>query len=703
MDSLDASPLVVFVAVAVSVIALAIRPLPVIIEGGGITIGSLRCGRKRPADTLPVSHVTASTATTRGFAFTVTFATPPVMGVLALVLAGKLDVADVWRGGVVGDEYIMPVAIITLFMSLAYICVSVDQTGVLAWVAIKVVRLAGTSGRRLFAYIFLLSGFMTVVASNDTVILTLTPVIFYSTVATGCDSLPFLYAEFFTANIMSVLLMIGNPTNIIVAEANDFTFLQYSKWMALPTLAGGIVAFACLYAMFRHQIPLTIQQPNIDAGATLVDRNGAVFNSVVLAATVVGIALAPVLRVPIAGVCVCGAATVLVRALVQLPWHVVVKEEAAADELFPPASSAAPCVGTALTGLACAHNGVAALPLVPVDLATATTLGSTPDGLGAMPHVMTVLQAPSVADGANIAAPGPETETAVLHSEVAYMGVRKLSVGAAAAEVHHVMEEAADTIADVATTCCSTGSQRCTGGADTDVVDATSEHGDSVISVDAEISCGSRSPKSAERQPSLATVEASEDATCTTKQVTGSLVQLQPTVRGALLALPWAVVPFVFGQFVLVHALQQYGWLGAFAQTIARLLAPDASVSGPPPSALQGLLSVCAMLLITIVVSNVINNQPATILLTRIALSKAYVMPARQYMGSTLGVVLGSNVGANFTLVGALAGLMFAGILRDKGLHLSYASFAWNGLRVMVPVCGAALLVLWAELQSELW
>jgi Na+/H+ antiporter NhaD/arsenite permease-like protein len=32
------------------------------------------------------------------------------------------------------------------------------------------------------------------------------------------------------------LLSAGNPTNIIVAMAYRLTFLQYSKWMALPTI-----------------------------------------------------------------------------------------------------------------------------------------------------------------------------------------------------------------------------------------------------------------------------------------------------------------------------------------------------------------------------------------------------------------------------------------------------------------------------------
>ena len=60
----------------------------------------------------------------------------------------------------------------------------------------------------------------------------------------------------------------------------------------------------------------------------------------------------------------------------------------------------------------------------------------------------------------------------------------------------------------------------------------------------------------------------------------------------------------------------------------------------------------------------------------------------------------GANFGANFTLVGALAGLMFASILREKGVGLSYTAFAWHGARVMVAVTVVSTAVLWLELWT---
>lgn len=50
------------------------------------------------------------------------------------------------------------------------------------------------------------------------------------------DPVPYLVAEYVAANICSTLLYIGNPTNIIVAQAYQMTFLGYMKWSVLPTI-----------------------------------------------------------------------------------------------------------------------------------------------------------------------------------------------------------------------------------------------------------------------------------------------------------------------------------------------------------------------------------------------------------------------------------------------------------------------------------
>ncbi|KAJ9505571.1 hypothetical protein QJQ45_023722 [Haematococcus lacustris] len=141
---------------------------------------------------------------------------------------------------------------------------------------------------------------------------------------------------------------------------------------------------------------------------------------------------------------------------------------------------------------------------------------------------------------------------------------------------------------------------------------------------------------------------------------------LVPPRRGfllLLLTLPWEVVPFVLGMFVLVEGLLVQGWLAALAQGLG-------SVAGQ--AGVGGTLQLMGWLSVTL--ANAINNQPMTIMLTSAGLGSSPAPGAAAVGGwegeglqpatvavqraALFGVVVGSNAGAMVTLVGALAGIM---------------------------------------------
>jgi arsenical pump membrane protein len=88
--------------------------------------------------------------------------------------------------------------------------------------------------KKFLFYFFFLSSVITLFTSNDIVILTLTPIIFYFGKHAKVRMMPYLIAEFFAANIWSMFLYIGNPTNIIVAMASG---LPVSRCVTPPTIA----------------------------------------------------------------------------------------------------------------------------------------------------------------------------------------------------------------------------------------------------------------------------------------------------------------------------------------------------------------------------------------------------------------------------------------------------------------------------------
>lgn len=94
-------------------------------------------------------------------------------------------------------------------------------------------------------------------------------------------------------------LYIGNPTNVVVSEAYKISFITYSAWMLLPTIVCILLAYIVLRILFHgdYYLPRRIQPPDADPKSVLIDPQGAIFGLVLLGcclATLVGTSFASV-------------------------------------------------------------------------------------------------------------------------------------------------------------------------------------------------------------------------------------------------------------------------------------------------------------------------------------------------------------------------------------------------------------------------
>ena len=408
----------------------------------------------------------------------------PIIGVALLLLFafGRESVVD----GIRGTPSIRPYSILILFMALAYICRSLDLTGFFDYLALLAARAAGNSGRRLFLYFFVLSSVLTLFTSNDIVILTMTPIICYYAKSTDSTPIPYLVAQFFAANIWSMALYIGNPTNIIVAQAFQIPFLEYTKWMGPPTVVAGGACLALLWLIFRRRISESIKAPTLVPREALKDKTGAIFGVVCL------------------GICV---------ALLSI------------SEWLP-------------------------------------------------------------------------TEIWVIPFTIGFLMLCR--------DIYAYY--------------------------------------------------------------------------LSTREVKGRINYL-PTLR----MMPWKLIPFLIGHFIMIENLSSSGWINIFATRLSRVFT-------------KLLPSTMGMGFLSALVSNLVNNQPMTILFTRIIENASFVTNDPVKTGSMFALIIGSNMGANFTFMGSLAGLMWVHICAEKGVKISWREFMRYGLMIMPIIVALACLTLFVEL-----
>ncbi len=184
-------------------------------------------------------------------------------GAAHLLIFQQVPVTRIWQE-LTADTPVNPLKLLILFFSMTFLSVLLDEAGLFHLLARKAVRIAGKKQFRLFVILYFLVAVLTVFTSNDIMILSLTPFICFFCKNTGIDPLPYLVGEFAAANTWSMMLIIGNPTNIYLATSAGIGFVDYLKVMALPAVAAGAVEFALILLIFRKKLrePLTPHEDN---------------------------------------------------------------------------------------------------------------------------------------------------------------------------------------------------------------------------------------------------------------------------------------------------------------------------------------------------------------------------------------------------------------------------------------------------------
>ncbi len=176
-----------------------------------------------------------------------------LLGAVVMVATGRIKLPSLWEA-FTQNSAVNPLKILLLFLSMTVLSIFLDEVGFFKYLANKALLLAGKSQVKMFAVLYWTVSILTVFTSNDVIVLTFTPFICYFAKNAHIDPKPYLVAEFIAANTMSMIFLIGNPTNIYVATSYGVAFLDYFLVMALPTLASAAVSFGVLYLVFRRSL-----------------------------------------------------------------------------------------------------------------------------------------------------------------------------------------------------------------------------------------------------------------------------------------------------------------------------------------------------------------------------------------------------------------------------------------------------------------
>lgn len=198
-----------------------------------------------------------------------TFYIPPLLGAIIIISANFVDIQTLYNS-LTNSSSINPLKILILFISMTLLSVVLDELGLFKYLANATLKKTKHNQHNIFISLYILTSILTIFTSNDVIILTFTPFIIFFSKNAKINPIPYLVEEFITANTWSMMLLIGNPTNIYLATANDISFFDYLKTMAFPTALGSIVAIGLLYLIFYKKLN-TKTEPLIE-NARIIDK-----------------------------------------------------------------------------------------------------------------------------------------------------------------------------------------------------------------------------------------------------------------------------------------------------------------------------------------------------------------------------------------------------------------------------------------------
>ncbi|RXW15919.1 hypothetical protein EST38_g9938 [Candolleomyces aberdarensis] len=183
---------------------------------------------------------------------TIGLMTAPMI-IIAILWASQCLGATQIRKGIVGTDNLKPYNIPIVFISLAYMAVTLDATGIFQTAAIWVSNKGGSSGRKLYLYLHVLFTLISMVVGNDSLILFVTIFLARHTAATSLYPHAWLISEFAAANAASMVLLVGNPTNLIICDNLRISHAAFTAYTVLPFVACSIACYLALMLQYRNE------------------------------------------------------------------------------------------------------------------------------------------------------------------------------------------------------------------------------------------------------------------------------------------------------------------------------------------------------------------------------------------------------------------------------------------------------------------
>ena len=209
--------------------------------------------------------------------------------------------------------------VVFLLISMMIIVSITSRSGIFSYAAVKIVRVTKGNPLKILVSLCFFTAAVSAFLDNVTTVILLMPITFSICKSLNLKPMPFLIGEIFSSNIGGTATLIGDPPNIIIGSAANFSFLDFINELIPIVIVIQICITAFIALVFKKDLKTTAEC-KVKLATPKINKLLAARSLGVLLLVIMGFMLRDFIHIETSIVALLGAAVLLIFENPQNVW-----------------------------------------------------------------------------------------------------------------------------------------------------------------------------------------------------------------------------------------------------------------------------------------------------------------------------------------------------------------------------------------------
>ena len=190
------------------------------------------------------------------------------------------------------------------------------KTGVFMYIAIRTAKIARGKPIVIMTLMFVITAVLSAFLGSVTTVMILVPIVLLICGELKITPIPFIITMAIASNMGGTATMVGDPPNIMIGSATDYTFLDFLFNLTPPVVIITSVSVAMIWLMYRNKMKVSMQNRarllSYREDTLITDKKLLLRSSIVLLLMLIALALQGILKIETATIAMTAGLALLV-------------------------------------------------------------------------------------------------------------------------------------------------------------------------------------------------------------------------------------------------------------------------------------------------------------------------------------------------------------------------------------------------------